>query len=268
MSKERNPMASKLPKSPERTITPPVSQEPDPEADAPVIEQADVVKVLNQCSDSSKDIQDVGSVERWIDLELLDGSLRFQLCPEGSVDTLATSLVREGQLFAINVRPSSEGRFEIICGFRRVAALRLLMRPKVLARVHVGLSDADALSLALAALVESRCADRQMLEALRDRLTSESRLTPMIAEILTHAISPEEIELSPETIDGAPPSAVDPCALVQRLLERLAPLNQDLSQLAQCWDALPREVRETLLQQLIYPSDMARYLKRLPMGLF
>jgi hypothetical protein len=212
------------------------------------------------------------SSDVWIDLEALDASTRFQLCPEGSVDALATSLVRQGQLFAIDVRPSpeAEGRFEIVCGFRRVAALRLLMRRRVLARVHRDLSDEDALSRSLLSIVEARRVDRPLLESLRDRLDAQQRLTPALAEILTHAISPEVLDLPPETVDGAEvlPPIVDPCVLVQRILDRLAPLNQDLSQLAQCWDALPREVREAVLQQLVYPSDMARYLKRLPLGLF
>lgn len=204
----------------------------------------------------------------WLDLDALDSSARFQLCPEGEVDALATSIVRDGQLFAIDVRPAAGERFEIICGFRRAAALRLLMRRRVLARVHQGLSDADALALALAALVETRRVDTQMLEAVRDRLDAEQRLTPMAAEILTRAITPEALELSPETVDGAAPAPLDPCALVQRLLDRLAELNQDLSQLAQCWEALPREVRDAVLQQLVYPSEMARYLKKQPGGLF
>lgn len=203
----------------------------------------------------------------WLELDALDDSTRFQLCPEGEVDALATSIVRDGQLFAIDVRPSASGRFEIVCGFRRVAALRLLMRRRVLARVHPDLDDADALSLALAALVEARRVDTRMLEVLRDRLDAEQRLTPMIAEILTRAITPEALELSPETIDGAPPS-LDPCALVQRVLDRIAALNPDLSELAGCWDALPKEVRDAVLDQLAYPSQMARYLKKLPGGLF
>lgn len=206
-------------------------------------------------------------MDAWIELDALDSSARFQLCPEGEVDALATSIVRDGQLFAIDVRPTSSGRFEIVCGFRRVAALRLLMRRKVLAHIHPDLGDADALALALAAIVDARRVDTQMLEALRDRLDAEQRLTPMLAEILTRAITPEALELSPETVDGALPSP-DPCALVQRILDRLALLNQELSQLAGCWEALPKEVRDAVLQQLVYPSQMARYLKKQPGGLF
>ncbi len=208
-----------------------------------------------------------GSQDIWIQLDAIDDSTRFQLCPEGEVDGLATSIVRDGQLFAIDVRPASGDRFEIICGFRRVAALRLLMRRKVLARVHRDLGDADALAMALAALVDTRRVDTRTLELVRDRLDAERRLTPMLAEILTRAITPEALELSPETVDGEQPVS-DPCALVQRVLDQLAGLNQDLSQLASCWDALPREVRDAVLQQLVYPSDMARYLKKQPGGLF
>ena len=89
----------------------------------------------------------------------------------------------------------------------------------------------------------------------------------MTDEILTRAISPEALELSPETIDCAQPEP-DPCALVDRVLSQLGSVNQDLSQLARCWDAIPREVREVILQQLGYSADMARYFRRLPGGLF
>ena len=210
---------------------------------------------------------EAGNQDIWLPIDALDDSTRFQLCPEGEVDGLATSIVRDGQLFAIDVRPLSGDRFEIVCGFRRVAALRLLMRRKVLARVHRDLGDADALAMALAALVDTRRVDTKTLELVRDRLDAERRLTPMLSEILTRAITPEALELSPETVDGDQPVS-DPCALVQRVLDQLAVLNPDLNQLASCWDALPREVRDAVLQQLVYPSDMARYLKKQPGGLF
>ena len=205
----------------------------------------------------------------WILLSQLSSSTRFRLRQEGDVETLATSIVRDGQLFPIDVRVSSgdASRFEVICGFRRTAALRLLMRRRVLAVVHEDLSDADALALALESLLESKSADKAALEELRARLRTEGRLTPQTDELLTRAISPEELELSPETIDCAQP-APDPCALVDRLLSQLGSVNQDLSQLARCWDAIPREVREVILQQLSYSSEMARYFRRLPGGLF
>ncbi len=82
-------------------------------------------------------------------LEQLDTDDAFRLRDEGDVSRLAQDIARLGQLFPVEVRAQGE-RFQLLCGFRRVAALRFLQRDKVLARIHSELSDQDALLVALA----------------------------------------------------------------------------------------------------------------------
>ena len=72
----------------------------------------------------------------------------------GDVSELAVAIGRLGQLTPVELRPlprpDGEGkRFQVVSGFRRVEALRLLQRDRVLARVHAGLPDEDAWALAL-----------------------------------------------------------------------------------------------------------------------
>src|SRR5687767_3470540 len=72
----------------------------------------------------------------WISLDRIDEDDAFRICSEGELSPLATDIARLGQLFPIELRLRRPDRFQIICGFRRVAALRFLKRDKVLARLH------------------------------------------------------------------------------------------------------------------------------------
>ena len=84
-----------------------------------------------------------------LSLDQLDADEAFRLRPEGDVSRLAQDVARLGQVFPVDVRLRGD-RFQLVCGFRRVAALRFLQRDKVLARIHTELSDDDALLVALA----------------------------------------------------------------------------------------------------------------------
>src|SRR5262249_43417380 len=97
--------------------------------------------------------------ERRIALDALDEDETVQLRPAGDagrrgVGSRAMDLARLGQAFPVDVR-RREGtdRFQLVAGFRRVAALRFLQRPSVLARIHASLSDEDALLVALAGVL-------------------------------------------------------------------------------------------------------------------
>src|SRR5579883_1714062 len=76
-----------------------------------------------------------------IALDRIDTDEVFQLRPVGDTSLLATDLARLGQLFPVDVRLKPPDRFQVICGFRRIAALKFLQREKVLARLHTDLSD-------------------------------------------------------------------------------------------------------------------------------
>src|SRR5512138_2512397 len=91
---------------------------------------------------------------RFVPLSELSDDATFRLRDEGDVAPLAASIGRLGQLVPVEVRPlpgaSAEGpSLQLVAGFRRVAALRMLARDRVLARVHDTLDDDDAWGIAL-----------------------------------------------------------------------------------------------------------------------
>src|SRR6185369_1986543 len=112
-----------------------------------------------------------------IPLSLCDADPDYRLRDEGDIAGLATSLARVGQLYPIEVRPKG-GRVQVVAGFRRLKALAMLQRDKVLARVHEGMTDSEALVFALAQALEQRALDEEEIQALRDRLEGEGRLSP------------------------------------------------------------------------------------------
>ena len=195
-------------------------------------------------------------------LEKVDADEAYQLRPEGEVDTLATSMARLGQLFPVDLKLKPPDRFQVVCGFRRVSALRLLKRERVLARVHTDLTDEDALRLALADLLEHQGAGREELEALKARLEGEHRLTPPVKDALERAISPVEENLGPEEVQGAE-EEVDLDELAQDITRRLAGINQDLALVTELWSAMEPSLRRALLDQLAYPEQLAAYLRGL-----
>lgn len=197
-------------------------------------------------------------------LEKVDTDEAYRLRPEGEVDSLATSMARLGQLFPIDLRIKPPDRFQVICGFRRVAALRLLKRERVLARVHTDLNDEDALRLALADLLEHEGRDREGLESLKARLESEHRLTPPVKQTLERALAPVEEALGPEEVEGqGGEEEVDLDELAQDITRRLAGINQDLALVTELWSAMEPSLRRALLDQLTYPEQLAAYLRGL-----
>ncbi len=118
-----------------------------------------------------------GAVELVALAEIADDDT-FRLREVGDVSDLASSVARLGQLLPVELRPlpgaaAGAPRWQVVAGFRRLAALRLLHRDDVLARLHADMSDEDAWGLALveALLREPLSADE--LEALRERLRGE-----------------------------------------------------------------------------------------------
>jgi ParB-like chromosome segregation protein Spo0J len=187
-----------------------------------------------------------------------DDSLRLR--EEGVIDSLATSIAKLGQLFPVELRLRPPDRFQIITGFRRVSALRLLKRERVLARVHTDLSDEEALRIALADLLEHRGATPEELIQLRERLRAEGRLTAAVKESLERAIAPPDEALAPEMVEGSE-EEIDLDELTQDVTGRLAAVNQDLALVAELWSALEPPQREALLEQLAYPEQLVRFLK-------
>ncbi|MDY7229461.1 ParB/Srx family N-terminal domain-containing protein [Hyalangium rubrum] len=194
----------------------------------------------------------------FIPLEQVDEDATFRIRPPGEVSQLATDVARLGQLFPVDVRPLGEERYQIICGFRRLAALRFLKRDRVQARVHAGLSDEDALLMALAAAIHATPVDREELEAKRDQLESQGRLSAAARDMLEKALATED-SLAPESME----EEVDADELAADAAQRLGALNQDLSLLADVFTSLDESRRAELLMQLRYSAELVAYLEGL-----
>ncbi|MDC0708780.1 ParB/RepB/Spo0J family partition protein [Stigmatella sp. ncwal1] len=191
-------------------------------------------------------------------LEQVEEDITFRVRPAGEISALATDIARLGQLFPVDVRAVGQDRYQIICGFRRVAALRFLKRDRVQARVHEGLSDEDALLIALAAAIHATPVDREELEAKREALESAGRLSAAARDMLEKALESED-SLAPESME----EEVDADELAADAAQRLGTLNQDLSLLADVFLSLDEARRAELLMQLRYSAELVEYLEGL-----
>lgn len=189
-----------------------------------------------------------------LSLDQLDTDDSFRLRPEGDVSRLAQDVARLGQVFPVDVRVR-EDRFQLVCGFRRVAALRILQRDKVLARIHTELSDEDALLVALADSLHGQPASAEELASLRERLEAEGRLGPAARDMLEQALS--EDGLSPE----GPEQEIDADELAGSLTQLLGDVNQDLALLVPVFGALDEDRKAELLTQLRYAAELVAYLE-------
>jgi ParB/Sulfiredoxin domain len=198
--------------------------------------------------------------ERLVPLDALDDDDTFQLRPVGDVGRLAMDLARLGQAFPVEARRrAGEERFQLVAGFRRVAALRFLQRTAVLARVHASLSDDDALLIALAGVLHGAAPTPEELADLEGRLDREGRLSAAARDMLGRARAEEE--LAPESVEDSGEEEVDADELATELTARLGDVNQDLALLAPVFDALEPGRRAELLQQLRYVAELVAYFE-------
>ena len=159
-----------------------------------------------------------GAVE-FVALEDIAPDDTFRLRPGGDVSDLATSLGRLGQLAPVELRPwpgaATDGpRFQVVAGFRRLAAVRMLARERVLARLHGALSDEDAWGLALAGALLREPLSSEELGALRERLAA-SGIAPWAEELVEDSLAraPVAAELRERFLQflaGAPTRLPDP----------------------------------------------------------
>jgi|APLak6261679142_1056127.scaffolds.fasta_scaffold00016_114 hypothetical protein len=194
-----------------------------------------------------------------IPLERLDEDPSFLVRDAAELEDvagLATDIARLGQLFPIDVRLRPPDRFQVITGFRRVAALRFLQREKVLARLHTDLSDADATLMSLASAIHSKNVGPEALTAVRASLEEAGRLAPAARDMLDKALSSGD-DLAPESVE----EEVDADELAADVTVRLGQCNQDLSLLADVFGDLDEGRKEELLKQLRYSVDLVAFLE-------
>lgn len=227
-----------------------------------------------------------------VPLAAVSDDATFRVREEGDVALLAASIGRLGQLEPIELRLLPDAgpdgpRYQVVAGFRRLAALRLLVRERVLARVHDALPDEDAWAIALASALLVEPLDEGALAALQERLALTDH-APWAGELVEEAlvrapVAPELRERFYEFLGGAPaPEAgaapadedgatageagdraageeaieVTPEELAQDLAARLWQLNQDLAVAYEAWNELPPEGRRVVARQARYVAEL------------
>jgi ParB-like chromosome segregation protein Spo0J len=243
-----------------------------------------------------------GAVE-FVPLAAIADDSTFRLRDVGDVAALAASIGRLGHLVPVELRPLPGAplgapRFQVVAGFRRLAALRLLARERVLARVHAVLDDDDAWAIALAQALLGEPLQAGDLERLRARL-AETGVAPWAEELVDEAlvrapVEPEVRESFLEFLSGARESAggsataeepvadeegapaaaaqpaeeeapdvpveVTPDELAEDLAQRMFDVNQDLALAFEAWAELPEEGRRTIVEQARYVAELYQFL--------
>jgi ParB-like chromosome segregation protein Spo0J len=222
-----------------------------------------------------------GAVE-FVELALISDDATFRLRDEGDVAPLAASLGRLGQLVPVELRPlpgAGDGpRFQVLAGFRRIAAARLLARERVLARVHPALGDEDAWALALGDALLGEPLLGNELEALRARLAA-SGAAPWAEELLPRALGRapvdpglrerfrafvERAEAERRAGEGAEAGEtveVTPEELAEDLARRMFAVNEDLAVAFDAWAELPEEGRRMIIEQARYVAGLLPLLE-------
>jgi ParB-like chromosome segregation protein Spo0J len=202
-----------------------------------------------------------------VPLEEIAADATFRVRVPGDVAELAVSMGRLGQLDPVDLRPlpaaSAEGpgkRWQVVAGFRRMEALRLLQREKVLARIHPSLAEDDAWALALAGPLFGEPWTVANLDAIAVRVrASLPWAEPVLAAARRRAAGRGGSGAPATSAPSRKPAAAagrDPTALAHDLIIRAYELNQDLAAACEGWSAVPPTERKLVLAQL-------RYLARL-----
>ena len=190
-----------------------------------------------------------------VPLDEVAADTTFRLREPGDVSELAVAIGRLGQLTPVDLRPlpaAGEGkRWQVVTGFRRMEALRLLQRERVLARVHPSLSDDDAWALALAGPLFTEPWSPADLDAVAARIRSRLPWAePALAAARGRAARPR--------------TASTPADLAHGLAVRAYELNGELAAAYEGWGALPAEGRRLVLEQLRYLVRLFPLLEKEP----
>jgi len=244
-----------------------------------------------------------GAVE-FVSIDDIADDATFRLRDPGDVSQLAASIARLGQLAPVELRPvtgpetrpaepgpaaepedvfrpetAHTPRWQVVSGFRRMAALRMLHRDRVLARLHAGLSDEDAWALCVSKALLSEPWLPSELEALRSRIRevapwAEELLDEALARASEEAAAPlgpgEEPEPPAEGASADGPVAepetetveLTPEELALHLAVRIFELNQELAAGWEAWAELPEEGRRQIVEQARYLAELFPLMER------
>ncbi len=194
----------------------------------------------------------------WIDPAEIADAETFKLREPAAVSALAESMVRFGQREPVDIRRTAKG-LQLVSGFRRLAAARMLKRDRLKARVHDDLSDQNALFLALADDLDRRpwtAADRA---SLAGRLKRFGRLPGKVEALirLMDSQAPPEGGAGPNIDD----CTVDATVRAAALRDKMADVCNDLAVLYEEWDVIESERRAALKECVRYMRDMYPFLE-------
>lgn len=245
-----------------------------------------------------------GAVE-FVALDDIDDDLTFRLREPGDVADLAASIGRLGQLVPVDLRPLPGAgperatgrptiedvvladlpgpRWQVVSGFRRLAALRLLQRDRILARIHRELPDHDAWALALVKPLLAEPYLASDLERLRERLPGAGAAAwgaDLLEDALARTpVAPEQRERfleflaaagtgtagpAPATAAPAEPETLEvtPDELALHLAVRLFELNQEFAVAWEIWREMPAEGRRHIVEQARYLAELFPLMDR------
>lgn len=194
----------------------------------------------------------------WVDVAAIGDDGSFALRPAEAVGPLAESIARLGQKTPVDLRPGPGG-LQLVHGHRRLAAVRLLHRSRILGRIHEGLDDETAWHLALADDLDRRPYTEAERDQVRLALTERGALTPRLEALLDGADA--QAHPAPEPEAGVDPGAgdeeeVELEALAARVRDRLADDCNDVAVLYEMWADLDEGRRADLLECITYLKDM------------
>lgn len=264
-----------------------------------------------------------GAVD-FVSMDDISEDATFRLREPGDVSLLAASIGRLGQLLPIELRPlppaaapaprpdadvaavadpedgflpeaAPARRWQVVAGFRRLEALHLLHRERVLARIHPELSDEDAWALALARPLLAEPYLPSELESLRGRVGAVAPWADeLVDEALVRApVSPDERERFADFLasrrgevpgegraaPGSPAAGtgeggedarerefetleLTPEELALHLAVRIFELNQELAAGWEAWRDLPAEGRRQIVEQARYLAELFPLMDR------